>query len=68
MSKEQKQEVRAAMAKAQEQLQLPSTGHGHGFAGPLRSKVKGGAHTKASLKRAGTPQGDRIGERSRGLS
>ncbi|WP_405710489.1 hypothetical protein OG264_17070 [Streptomyces xanthophaeus] len=66
MSKEQKQDVRAAMAKVQEQLQLPNTGHG--FAGPLRSKVKGGAHTKAALKRAGTPQGDRIGERSRGLS
>lgn len=41
---------------------------GHGFDGRLRSKVKGGAHTKAELKRAGTPQGDRIGERSRGLS
>ncbi|MEU9379064.1 hypothetical protein AB0D94_35655 [Streptomyces sp. NPDC048255] len=67
MSKEQKQDVRAVIAKAQEQIQLPRT-QGHGFEGPVRSKVKGGAHTKAALKRAGTPQGDRIGERSRGLS
>lgn len=67
MIKEQKQDVRAAITKAAEQLQLPRT-QGHGFDGPIRSKVKGGAHTKASLKRAGTPQGDRIGERSRGLS
>ncbi|MFD8979477.1 hypothetical protein [Streptomyces sp. NPDC059564] len=67
MSKEQKQDVQAAIAKAAEQLQLPRT-QGHGFDGPIRSKVKGGAHTKAALKRAGTPQGDRIGERSRGLS
>lgn len=61
------QDGRAAMAKAQEQSQVPWA-QGHGFEGPLRSKVKGGAHTKAALKRAGTPQGDRIGERSRGLS
>ncbi|MET9604515.1 hypothetical protein ABZZ17_05540 [Streptomyces sp. NPDC006512] len=67
MSKEQKQDVQAAIAKATEQVQLPRTA-GHGFDGPVRSKVKGGAHTKAALKRAGTPQGDRIGERSRGLS
>ncbi|MCX4692755.1 hypothetical protein [Streptomyces sp. NBC_01408] len=67
MSKEQKQDVRAVIAKTQEQIQLPRT-QGHGFEGPVRSKVKGGAHTKAALKRAGTPQGDRIGERSRGLS
>ncbi len=61
------QDVQAAIAKAQEPLQVPRA-QGHGFDGPLRSKVKGGAHTKAALKRAGTPQGDRIGERSRGLS
>ncbi|MFJ4780805.1 hypothetical protein [Streptomyces sp. NPDC088762] len=67
MGKELKQDVRAAIAKAQEQDQLPRAA-GHGFEGPVRSKVKGGAHTKAALKRAGTPQGDRIGERSRGLS
>ncbi|RST01690.1 hypothetical protein EF910_27145 [Streptomyces sp. WAC07149] len=67
MSKAQKQDVQAAIAKAAERLQPPHP-QGHGFEGPLRSKVKGGAHTKAALKRAGTPQGDRIGERSRGLS
>ncbi|MER6521103.1 hypothetical protein ACFWHQ_16380 [Streptomyces sp. NPDC060334] len=67
MSKEQKHDVQAVIAKAPEQVQLPRT-QGHGFEGPVRSKVKGGAHTKAALKRAGTPQGDRIGERSRGLS
>ncbi|MFD3695717.1 hypothetical protein ACFWUZ_06110 [Streptomyces sp. NPDC058646] len=67
MSKEQKQDVRAVIAKAQEPIQPPRT-QGHGFEGPVRTKVKGGAHTKAALKRAGTPQGDRIGERSRGLS
>ncbi|MFD3803381.1 hypothetical protein ACFWSF_17895 [Streptomyces sp. NPDC058611] len=67
MSKEQMQDVQAAIAKAQEHVQVPRA-QGHGFEGPLRSKVKGGAHTKAALKRAGTPQGDRIGERSRGLS
>ncbi|MEU8435287.1 hypothetical protein AB0F18_20665 [Streptomyces sp. NPDC029216] len=70
MTKDQKQDApQAALAKASEQLQLhaPRT-HGHGFEGLVRSKVKGGAHTKADLKRAGTPQGDRIGERSRGLS
>ncbi|MCX5377822.1 hypothetical protein [Streptomyces sp. NBC_00091] len=66
MSKEQKQDVQVAIAKVAERLQPPA--HGHGFEGPIRSKVKGGAHTKAALKRAGTPQGDRIGERSRGLS
>ncbi|WP_424213227.1 hypothetical protein ACN20G_14725 [Streptomyces sp. BI20] len=49
-------------------LEVRRAGHGHGFEGPLRSKVKGGAHTKAALKRSGSPQGDRIGERSRGLS
>lgn len=59
------QDVQAAMAKAQPQV---PRAQGHGFEGPLRSKIKGGAHTKAALKRAGTPQGDRIGERSRGLS
>ncbi|MCM1969017.1 hypothetical protein M8Z33_09795 [Streptomyces sp. ZAF1911] len=69
MSKEQKQDFQAAVAKAAEATNLPRTvQHAHGFSGPIRSKVKGGAHTKAELKRAGTPQGDRIGERSRGLS
>ncbi|WP_251056818.1 hypothetical protein [Streptomyces sp. ISL-94] len=67
MGKELKQDVQAAIAKAQEQVPQPHA-PGHGFEGPVRSKVKGGAHTKAALKRAGTPQGDRIGERSRGLS
>ncbi|UQX01578.1 hypothetical protein [Streptomyces sp. RerS4] len=67
MSKEQRQDVRAVIAKATEQVQSPRP-PGHGFDGPVRSKVKGGVHTKADLKRAGTPQGDRIGERSRGLS
>lgn len=67
MSEEQMRDVQAAIAKAQEPAQVPRA-QGHGFEGPLRSKVKGGAHTKAALKRAGTPQGDRIGERSRGLS
>ncbi|MFE5805600.1 hypothetical protein OG444_16900 [Streptomyces sp. NBC_01232] len=67
MNKEQKRDVRAAIAKAQEQAQPPRSA-GHGFDGPVRSKVKGGLHTKAALKRAGTPQGDRIGERSSGLS
>ncbi|MFD3550186.1 hypothetical protein ACFWUW_32170 [Streptomyces sp. NPDC058655] len=67
MSEEQKRDVRAAVARVQEHLQPPRA-QGHGFEGPVRSKVKGGAHTKADLKRAGTPQGDRIGERSRGLS
>ncbi len=46
----------------------PPQPKGHGFDGLVRSKVKGGLHTKAELKRAGTPQGDRIGERSKGLS
>ncbi|MFF4368643.1 hypothetical protein [Streptomyces sp. NPDC001594] len=73
MSKEQKQDVQAAVAKAVERLGLQARraqGHGpdHGFEGPLHTKVKGGAHTKAALKRSGAPQGDRIGERSRGLS
>lgn len=66
MSKEQKRDFRAAY-----QAQLPDRPPrppGHGFDGPLRSKIKGGVHTKADLKRAGAPQGDRIGERSRGLS
>ncbi|MER5729668.1 hypothetical protein ABT084_15225 [Streptomyces sp. NPDC002138] len=68
MSKEQKrQDFRTAVAKALEMPQEPK-GPGHGYEGGLRSKVKGGAHTKAALKRSGTPQGDRIGERSRGLS
>ncbi|MFB7464115.1 hypothetical protein ACFCZ1_11550 [Streptomyces sp. NPDC056224] len=66
MSKEQKQDFRAAF-QAQEPDRPPRPA-GHGFDGLVRSKVKGGAHTKADLKRAGTPQGDRIGERSRGLS
>ncbi|MGW0393513.1 hypothetical protein ACWDYJ_22000 [Streptomyces sp. NPDC003042] len=67
MSKEQKRTVEAAIARAGERIQAPRV-PGHGFGGPVRSKVKGGAHTKAALKRAGTPQGDRIGERGRGLS
>ncbi|MDX3534671.1 hypothetical protein PV721_09870 [Streptomyces sp. MB09-01] len=67
MNKEQKRDVRTAIAKAQEQAQPPRT-PSHGFDGPVRSKVKGGLHTKAALKRAGTPQGDRIGERTSGLS
>ncbi|MEU9179740.1 hypothetical protein AB0C90_23330 [Streptomyces sp. NPDC048550] len=67
MSKEQqKQDFRKAH-QAQEPDRPPRPA-GHDFDGRLRSKVKGGAHTKAALKRAGTPQGDRIGERSRGLS
>ncbi|MFB6619819.1 hypothetical protein ACIGFK_29910 [Streptomyces sp. NPDC085524] len=68
MTKEQKQDVRAAIARAQGQDRVPPRTQGHGFEGPLRSKVKGGLHTKAALKRAGTPQGDRIGERTSGLS
>ncbi|WP_371616370.1 hypothetical protein [Streptomyces sp. NBC_00454] len=67
MSKEQKHDVRAALAKALD-APGPPRGQTHGFDHELRSKIKGGAHTKAALKRAGTPQGDRIGERSRGLS
>ncbi|THA85590.1 hypothetical protein E6U81_06020 [Streptomyces sp. A0592] len=67
MNKEQRRDVRAAIAKAQEASQPPRP-PGHGFDGPVRTKVKGGLHTKAALKRAGTPQGDRIGERSSGLS
>ncbi|MEU9084708.1 hypothetical protein [Streptomyces sp. NPDC048357] len=67
MNKEQKRDVRTAIAKAQEPVQPPRM-PGHGFDGPVRSKVKGGLHTKAALKRAGTPQGDRIGERTSGLS
>ncbi|MFD4242357.1 hypothetical protein ACFWP3_12280 [Streptomyces sp. NPDC058525] len=66
MSKEQKRDFHQAH-QAQEPDRPPRP-PGHGFDGLLRSKVKGGAHTKAALKRAGTPQGDRIGERSRGLS
>ncbi|MEW2414246.1 hypothetical protein AB0953_11050 [Streptomyces sp. NPDC046866] len=62
MSKEQKVDLRT-----------PEPGHapqpkGHGFDGPVRSKVKGGLHTKAALKRTGVPVGDRIGERTKGLS
>ncbi|MFJ8017864.1 hypothetical protein [Streptomyces sp. NPDC096339] len=68
MTKEQKQDVRAAIARAQAQDRVPPRAQGHGFEGPVRSKVKGGLHTKAALKRAGTPQGDRIGERTSGLS
>ncbi|MEU5150444.1 MULTISPECIES: hypothetical protein [Streptomyces] len=68
MNKEQKRDVRAAIAKAQETTSQPPRPPGHGFDGPVRSKVKGGLHTKADLKRAGTPQGDRIGERTSGLS
>ncbi|MEU6309933.1 hypothetical protein [Streptomyces sp. NPDC047014] len=67
MSKEQKRDVRTAIERAQGGAQPPRP-QGHGFDGPVRSKVKGGPHTKAALKRAGTPQGDRIGERTSGLS
>ncbi|MEV7172320.1 hypothetical protein AB0O18_21750 [Streptomyces sp. NPDC093224] len=67
MSKEQKRDVRAAIERAQEGARPPRS-PGHGFDGPVRSKIKGGLHTKADLKRAGTPQGDRIGERTSGLS
>ncbi|MFE9632399.1 hypothetical protein [Streptomyces sp. NPDC006463] len=66
MSKEQKQDFRAAFQAPEPDR--PPRPAGHGFDGLVRSKVKGGAHTKAALKRSGTPQGDRIGERSRGLS
>ncbi|MEU9253866.1 hypothetical protein AB0D66_18670 [Streptomyces sp. NPDC048270] len=66
MSKEQKRDFREAYQALEPDR--PPRPPGHGFDGLLRSKVKGGAHTKAALKRAGTPQGDRIGERSRGLS
>ncbi|MCJ1679116.1 hypothetical protein MTF65_17580 [Streptomyces sp. APSN-46.1] len=68
MGKEQKQDFRAAIAKALESNHARRGTQAHGFEGPVRSKVKGGAHTKAELKRSGAPQGDRIGERSRGLS
>ncbi|MEU7551689.1 hypothetical protein AB0B01_04865 [Streptomyces sp. NPDC044571] len=68
MSRAQKQDVKAALQPQAHEADRPPHPAGHGFEGPLRSKVKGGAHTKADLKRAGTPQGDRIGERSRGLS
>jgi hypothetical protein len=67
MTKEQKQDIRAAIERAQQASVAPHT-PGHGYEGRLRTKVKGGLHTKAELKRAGTPQGDRIGERSKGLS
>ncbi len=66
MSKEQKRDFPEAYQP--QEPDRPPRPPGHGFDGLLRSKVKGGAHTKAALKRAGTPQGDRIGERSRGLS
>ncbi|MFE9257842.1 hypothetical protein [Streptomyces sp. NPDC006879] len=66
MSKDRKQDLLAAAA-AQPHPKAPE-GPRHGYAGPLHSKVKGGAHTKADLKRAGSPQGDRIGERTKGLS
>ncbi|MFJ3926106.1 hypothetical protein [Streptomyces sp. NPDC090022] len=66
MSEEQRQEFRDAF-RAQQPDRAPRPA-GHGFDGPVRSKIKGGVHTKAELKRAGTPQGDRIGERSKGLS
>ncbi|MGW7101354.1 hypothetical protein [Streptomyces sp. NPDC054838] len=67
MTRQHKQDVRAAITKAADQTRLPRT-PGHGFEGPVPSKVKGGAHTKAALKRSGAPQGDRIGERTKGLS
>ncbi|WP_455351196.1 hypothetical protein [Streptomyces sp. SYSU K217416] len=66
MTTERKKDLAAA---AQEQ----ATDHappppGHGYAGPIQSKIKGGAHTKPDLKRSGSPKGDRIGERTKGLS
>ncbi|MFI1150268.1 hypothetical protein OG311_16750 [Streptomyces sp. NBC_01343] len=67
MSKEQQRQDFREAFQTQEPDRPPRPA-GHGFDGLVRSKVKGGAHTKAALKRAGTPQGDRIGERSRGLS
>ncbi|MFF5446845.1 hypothetical protein [Streptomyces sp. NPDC012888] len=67
MSKEQKRQDFRGAAKGGEPARPPRLA-GHGFDGPVRSKIKGGVHTKAELKRAGTPQGDRIGERSKGLS
>ncbi|WP_260610847.1 hypothetical protein [Streptomyces sp. WAC06614] len=66
MAKEQKQDLRLG-APGLDAGRAPRSTH-HGFDGPVRSKVKGGVHTKAELKRAGAPQGDRIGERTRGLS
>ncbi|WP_327350971.1 hypothetical protein [Streptomyces sp. NBC_01304] len=56
------------LAKAAADMTDHPPQHGHGYQGPVRDKVKGGAHSKAAGKRAGTPQGDRIGERTKGLS
>jgi hypothetical protein len=44
--------------------------HGHGFDTPWHSKVggSGSMDTKAALERMGKPVGDRIGERTKGLS
>ncbi|MCB5179710.1 hypothetical protein [Streptomyces antimicrobicus] len=66
MSKDQKREFRQTV-RDQDPVRAPRA-PGHGFDAPVRSKVKGGVHTKADLKRAGAPQGDRIGERAKGLS
>ncbi|MCP3820335.1 hypothetical protein NLX86_20205 [Streptomyces sp. A3M-1-3] len=66
MTRERTKELTAA-AQAQATDQPPPP-PGHGYAGPIHSKVKGGAHTKPDLKRAGSPKGDRIGERTKGLS
>lgn len=56
MSKEQqKQDFREAY-QVQEPDRPPRPA-GHGFEGLVRSKVKGGAHTKAALKRALRPAG-----------
>ncbi|MEV7613867.1 hypothetical protein [Streptomyces sp. NPDC089799] len=68
MSEERKRpDIREAQ-RPEETHQAPPPPGRHGFDGPVRSKIKGGLHTKADLKRAGTPQGDRIGERAKGLS
>ncbi|MFG2293854.1 hypothetical protein [Streptomyces sp. NPDC048603] len=68
MTEERKRPDLRDALRGQETHQAPLTPGQHGFDGPVRSKIKGGPHTKAALKRAGTPQGDRIGERTKGLS
>ncbi|MBW5483948.1 hypothetical protein [Streptomyces bambusae] len=73
MVKERKTDLQEALKAGALKSQAPDRERephptGHGFEGPVRSKVKGGAHTKAELKRSASPKGDRIGERSRGLS
>ncbi|MEV6649222.1 hypothetical protein [Streptomyces sp. NPDC051219] len=66
MTTDRKKDLAAAVqAQATDHAPPPP---GHGYPGPVQSKIKGSAHTKADLKRAGSPQGDRIGERTKGLS